>query len=78
MNEIARIKDICLRMEDMCAEGGIPPFDRVRLVSDPGKPDEVWFLWEERKLAVAVELTAGPKQLSTALAQATAGDPVLN
>lgn len=78
MDQLELIKDICRRMEDLTFEAGIPPFDRVRLVSDPGEPDEVWFLWEERKLAVAVELTAGPDDLATALAQATAGDPVMN
>ena len=79
MDQLAVMKDICRRMEDLAADAGMPRFDRVRLVSDPGQPDELWFLWEgERKLAVAVELGAGPDALAAALAQASAGDPVLN
>ncbi len=62
-------------MEDLCASGGLPPFDRVRF--DTGA-EELWFLWEETKLAVVVELTAGPEALAASLAKATAGDAVLN
>lgn len=78
MDRMDQIQDLALRMEDLCAGAGLPRFDRVRFVSDPGEPDEVWFLWEERKLVVAVELTAGPTSLAEALARATSGDPVLN
>ena len=79
MDQLAVVKDICRRMEDLAADAGLPRFDRVRLVSDHGQPDEVWFLWEgERKLAVVVGLDADPDALASALTQAAAGDPAMN
>ena len=75
MTQMSEIEDMCRRMEDMCADGGLPPFDRVRYAVGLG---ELWFLWEETKLAVVVELAAGPEALADSLARATAGDAVLN
>lgn len=78
MDQLEQIKDLCLRMEDMAFEVGLPRFDRVRLTSAANGGDELWFLWEERKLCVVVEIDSGPEQLAAALSQATAGDAVLN
>lgn len=75
MTHMHQIEDMVRQMEDLCAEGGLPPFDRVRFAMGTG---EVWFLWEESKLAVVVEATAGPAELAASLAGATAGDAVLN
>lgn len=75
MDRMDEIEDVCRRMEDLCAEGGLPRFDRVKFIAHPG---EVWFLWEETKLAVVVELGADPEALAESLARATAGNPVLN
>ncbi|MDO9355846.1 MAG: hypothetical protein Q7T55_19265 [Solirubrobacteraceae bacterium] len=75
MDRMDHIKDICLRMEDLCADAGIPPFDRVKYAS---APEELWFLWGEPKRCVIVELDAGPDALTAALAGATGGDAVLN
>ena len=78
MDRMDQIEDLCRRMEDLAADGGMPRFDRVRYSSDPRGPGELWFLWEERKLAVVVELDSGPDALAKALARATGGDAVLN
>lgn len=78
MDRIDLIHDLVLRMEDILVAAGSSRFDRVRLVSDPGGPDEVWFVWDEEKRIIVVELTDGPEALTDALAAATAGDPVLN
>lgn len=75
MTQMDEIEDMCRRMEDLCADGGIPPFDRVRYAAGLR---ELWFLWEESKLAVVVELAAGPEAMAASLARATAGDAVLN
>ncbi|MEN0014002.1 MAG: hypothetical protein AAGC46_11590, partial [Solirubrobacteraceae bacterium] len=64
MDQLAHIKDLVLRMEDLTFEGGLPPFDRVRLTTGAHGGDELWFLWEERKLCVVVELSDGPEQLA--------------
>jgi hypothetical protein len=78
MDQLEQIKDLCRRMEDIAFEAELPPFDRVRLTTGDDGGDELWFLWEARKLCVVVELTAGPEQLTAALSRATAGDAVLN
>jgi hypothetical protein len=75
MDRMDRIQDIALRMEDLCADAGIPRFDRVRFKIGL---DEVWFLWEERKLAVVVELGADAAHMAESFAQVMAGDPVMN
>jgi hypothetical protein len=78
MDQLEHIKDLCCRMEDIACEAGLPRFDRVRLSTGAAGDDELWFLWEERRLCIVVELTAGPEQLAAALSRATAGDAVLN
>jgi hypothetical protein len=78
MDQLEHIKDLCRRMEDLAFEADLPPFDRVRLTTGDGGGDELWFLWEERKLCVVVEITDGPEHLAEALSRATAGDAVLN
>lgn len=77
-NTLEDVKDLCRRMEDLCVTGDIPPFDRVRLTTNDKGEDEVWFLWEEQKKVVVVELTAEPEDLTAALTNAAAGDAVLN
>ena len=64
-------------MEDIAASVGLPRFDRVRYDMDV---QEAWFLWEDRKLAIVVEMSDTPEQMAAAVARATAGsgDPVLN
>lgn len=78
MDQLEHIRSLCRRMEDLAFEAGLPAFDRVRLTTGVGGDDELWFLWEERKLCVVVEITAGPEELAAALAGASAGDAVLN
>lgn len=75
MNELAHLKDICLRMQDIAASVGLGRFDRVTLMTDP---DELWFMWEANKRIVVVELTATPEQIAAAVAHSTSADPVLN
>lgn len=75
MDRLDLIKDICRRMEDLCADAGLVPFDRVRFASDP---DEVWFVWEEQKRVVVIELDADPAAMAATLAKASAGDPTFN
>lgn len=77
-NTLEDVKDLCRRMEDLCVTGDIPPFDRVRLATNEKGEDEVWFLWEDQKKVVVVELTAEPEDLTAALSRAAPGDPVLN
>lgn len=78
MDRMDQIEDVCQRMEDIAADVGLPRFDRVKWMSDPDGPGELWFLWEERKLAVVVELSDTTEALAAKLARATAGDAVLN
>ncbi len=78
MDRMDLIEDVCRRMEDIAADGGLPRFDRVKYMSERGGPGELWFLWEERKLAVVVELSDTTEALASKLARATAGDAVLN
>ncbi len=78
MDRMDQIEDLCRRMEDIAADGGLPRFDRVKYMSDPEGPGEVWFIWEDTKKVVVVELSDGPQDLAAALASATAGDAVLN
>lgn len=78
MDRMDQIEDVCRRMEDIAADGGLPRFDRVKYMSASNGPGELWFLWEERKLAVVVELSDSTEALAAALARATAGDAVLN
>lgn len=78
MDRMDLIEDVCQRMEDIAADGGLPRFDRVKYMSDPHSPGELWFLWEERKVAVVVELSDSTEALAAKLARATAGDAVLN
>ncbi|MBJ7473111.1 MAG: hypothetical protein JHD16_17530 [Solirubrobacteraceae bacterium] len=68
------IEDLCRRMEDLCANGGIPRFDRVRWVSEPG---EVWFIWDPDRV-VAVPLRSTAESLVDALASAPTSDPAFN
>lgn len=73
----AQITELVLRMEDLIYAAGLPRFDRIRLVL---AENDLWFIWEDRQLVVAVELDAGPDAVAGAFARATAvaGDPVLN
>jgi hypothetical protein len=77
MDRLDHLKDLCLRMEDIAAMAGLPRYDRVRYDFDAA---EAWFLWEERKLAIVVEMSDTPEKIAAAVARATAGsgDPVLN
>lgn len=53
MDKLDLVKDTALRMRALIADGGLPPFDRIRYnVED----DELLFLWEERQLGVVVAL----------------------
>jgi hypothetical protein len=78
MDQLAHVRDLCRRMEDLAFEGDLPPFDRVRITTGADGGDELWFLWEERQLCVVVEIAAGAEQLAAALSGAVAGDAVLN
>ena len=78
MDRMDHIQDLILRMEDIAMTGGMPRFDRVKFVSDP---DELWFLWEEDKRAVVLEMgDTSTEAMQRALTQANAGPghPVLN
>lgn len=73
----AQMNELVLRMEDIVYMAGRPRFDRVRLVMDS---HELWFIWEEDKLVIIVELDANPEAVAAAFERATAagGSAVLN
>lgn len=78
MDRMDLIQDLVLRMEDIAHMAGMPRFDRVRFESDP---DELWFLWEEEKQAIVVEMAdTSNEALMRAFHQSAAapGDAVLN
>lgn len=76
-HERAQIAELALRMEDIAYAAGLRRFDRVRIVT---AEHELWFIWDDEKLVIIVELGGGPEAVAEAFARAMAagGDPVLN
>lgn len=75
MDRMEQIKDLTLRVEDLAAMAGLRRWDRVKLMYDP---DELCFLWEDEKLAIAVELDIDVSALADVFAQSTNGLTAVN
>ena len=53
MDGLSRVHDVATRFVELLDREGIPRFDHARLNLND---EELWFVWEERKRVVVVEL----------------------
>lgn len=78
MDRMAEIDELVLRVEDMLYPSGMRAFDRVQYKT---ALEEVWFLWEEEKFILIIELRDTSHDALRAAIDASlkpAGDPALN
>jgi hypothetical protein len=78
MDRMDEIQELALRVEDVLYPRGIRRFDRVQYKT---AYEEVWFLWEEEKFILIVEMRDTSLDTIRAAIDHTfksAGDPALN